>query len=249
MYAMYAVLVRRLRAIGVVRVVLYALAVTIVWRLAAQIITTSMPMGQFFHDGHASELSRILYAQLPARCFEWLLGVLIAEAYFGRVKLPEWSRSSLLAIGLLVIGAAIFRHPVGAAVINGHPFMLSDVVLDQFVGIGYAVVLLAAIHSDQAIISKRVAVPLLRGFAFVGLFSYSLYLLHVPMLDLSGRLLDQVGITGEPRMLGRWAFTLLASWGFYALIERHFVDGSADRWTAARWADLRRDRVVEPTRV
>lgn len=242
LYAMYAVIVRRLRTIGVVRIVVWAFVVTVAWRVGSQLVTTSMPIGQFFPDGHSSELSRLLYVQLPARCFEWLLGVLAAEMYFGRVKLPVWARSLWIGAALLAVAAVVFRHPVGQASLNGHPFLLSDVVLDQLLGLGYFVVLLAAVHREGWTAKNRIGGPIVRALAVVGIFSYSLYLLHPEMLRLAGRILSEVGVGGVASTLGRWVFTLVMSWLFYRAIERHFIDGRVDRWTAAKWAGRRSAR-------
>ena len=67
----------------------FALAVTLAWRVGAQQVITSVPAGLFLPDGSSPLESRILFGQMPARCFEWFLGMLAAEAYFGNVKLPR----------------------------------------------------------------------------------------------------------------------------------------------------------------
>lgn len=236
LYLMYGVLVGRLRSIGVVRVVVWALVITVVFRVGSQFVTTSMPVGQSFPDGHVTGLSRLLYAQLPARCFEWLLGVLAAEMYFGRVKLPGWARSPWVAVALIALAALIFRRPVGAESINGHPFMLSDVFLDQLLGVAYFAVLLAAIYREDRSATNRAERLIIKPLAAVGIFSYSLYLLHIPTLELSDRVLSDSGIGAVFQTLGQWAFTILVAWLFYLVIERHFTDGRVDRWAAAKWA-------------
>jgi peptidoglycan/LPS O-acetylase OafA/YrhL len=239
LYAMYAVLIRRLRAIGVLRVVIISLAVTIAWGLASELLTTSMPVGQFFPDGHASGLSRLLYSELPARCFEWLLGVLAAEACFGRVTLPKVTRSPIAAAGLLLIAAILFRHPLGASSLNGHPFMLSDVILNQLLGVAYFVVLLAAIRRDEPVAEHRVGGPILRSLASVGLFSYSLYLTHESTLRLGTFMLRGSGVPQAVATVILWTFAVAAAWLFFSLIERHFIAGNVDRWVVARWAARR----------
>lgn len=71
--------------------------------------------------------------------------------------------------------------------------------------------------------------PLLRWFIWLGLFSYSLYLLHIPLLRIV-----YAGNTFIAESLGhpswkRWLIlesipiVILGAWGFYWLFERPFL--------------------------
>jgi peptidoglycan/LPS O-acetylase OafA/YrhL len=247
LYAMYAVLVGRLRSIGVLRVVGWAFFVTLVWRVGSQVVTTSMPVGQFFPDGHADELSRLLFAQLPARCFEWLLGVLAAEMYFGRVRRPTWTCSPWVAIALLIVAAILFRHPVGTQTLNEHDYMASDIVLDQLLGLAFFVVLLAAIHREDWSAHNAIGSPIMKALGAVGVVSYSLYLLHPAALQLSSSVLQEAGLNGAGATVVQWAFTLVTAWLLYLAVEHHFADGRVDRWTAAKLAARRERLATDPT--
>lgn len=240
LYVVYALIVKRLRQVGIVRIVLATLVVALVFRVLSEVITSSMPVGQFFPGGRATELSRVLYSQLPARAFEWFLGVLAAEAYFGRVKLPRWSRSPVLAVALIVVAALLFRHPLGATSLNGHYFRVSDVVLDPLVGLGYFALLLAIVTREPQLRAQRVADRVIRVLGWVGLFSYSLYLLHPILLATAAKLTADVHMTGTLQTVVMLALVLATSWGFSRVIERPFITGDGDRWVLVRLSRLRR---------
>jgi peptidoglycan/LPS O-acetylase OafA/YrhL len=230
LYVVYALLISRLRKIGIVRIVAGTLVVALLYRVLAELVTTSVPVGQFFPGGGSTAISRLLYAQLPSRAFEWFLGVLAAESFFGRVSLPRWTRSPAVAVGLILLSALVFRDPVGAASLNGHAFRVSDVLLDPLVGLAYFVLLQAAVSREEWLLrygSSRLAVSAL---AAVGLFSYSLYLLHPILLGVSNRLLNDAHVGGTLETLIMWAFVLVVAWSFSRLIERPFITGAGDRW-------------------
>ena len=83
-----------------------------------------------------------------------------------------------------------------------------------------AVVFIALKPFDEALASTRVGAALIR----VGLFSYSLYLIHVP---LGGRVVnlfrrfDTIWLL--PSLLGIIA-SVVGGWAFYRLVERHFLN-------------------------
>lgn len=240
LYVMYASLVRRLRAIGVWRVVLTALAISIAWRIGAELLTRSLPMGQFFPDGSTSELGRLLYAQLPSRAFEWLLGVLAAEWYFGRAWLPGQRQTVALAVALPVCAAVIFRHPLGAASLNGHRFMLTDVVLDPLVGVGYLAVLASLIRGEAALLRQPILGRLVTIAGSVGIFSYSLYLIHPEMMELGARLGGELGLGAVAGELLDWGVAVLGAWVLYLLVERWFIDKRGETWILERGRGLAR---------
>jgi peptidoglycan/LPS O-acetylase OafA/YrhL len=240
LYVFYSFLITRLRRIGIVRIVLGTLIVALLYRLLSELVTPSMPAGQFFPGGGSTGLSRVFFSQLPSRAFEWFLGVLAAEAYFGRVRIPRWTQSPIVAAGLIFLAAAIYRFPVGATSLNGHFFRGSDIVLDPLVGLGYFVLLQALVTREGRLHARATAHALIRALAFVGLFSYSLYLLHPVLLEVSTRLFDGVGIGGVAETFLIFAFVLTVAWGFSRLIERPFITGAGDRWILDLMSRLRK---------
>jgi peptidoglycan/LPS O-acetylase OafA/YrhL len=235
LYIAYAVIVRRIRSIGVLKIVAGTLVIALAYRLGSEFVTSSMPVGQFFPGGRATTLSRVLYAQLPSRAFEWFLGVLAAEAYFGRVKLPRWTRSPLAAAALLLTAGLAFRYPQGVEHLNGHFFRISDVLLDPLVGVSYFVLLLAVVRYNEALTNGRRSVQRIAGaLAAVGIFSYSMYLLHDVMLGTGARVASDVGVSGTIETLCMWLFVLAGSWLFHLAVERPFITGAGDRFVLER---------------
>lgn len=219
LYAAYAAFISRLRRIGVWRIVAASLGVALVWRVGAQFVTTSMPVGQFFPDGSATLESRVLYAQIPARWFEWMLGLMAAEMYWGHLRRPTPRQCFAIALGGLLAATFLFRVQQGSATLNGHPFFLSDVLLDPLFGVGYVALLAAGIFSTHAAARLR---PVLQPLAFVGLFSYSLYLLHRALVTLFDHILPQsTPYTLRVAMLG--ASAIVGAWASFHVVERRYL--------------------------
>jgi len=150
-----------------------------------------------------------------ARYFEWFLGVAAAELFArrGTVLQPGWDWTGL-ALGLGVTVASTFLPTLW-------PFR------DLFVA--------ATTLCTLSILLRRPAAtpgPVVRVFAEVGVFSYSLYLLHLPLLRMAvagSRLLGEaVGVSLErttPMLyLVPWVPAVIAlSYGFFWLFERPFL--------------------------
>jgi peptidoglycan/LPS O-acetylase OafA/YrhL len=220
LYAIYSFFWGWLRKIPPVRLLWWALGTCLVWRVGVEAVTTSMPVGQYFPDGHFTYLSRVFYALPPARWFEWVLGLALAEAYAGTIQLPRWTRSWSLAGGVIFVGSAMYKFPVGRLSIAGHPFFATDVLLDPVLGFGFFVLVNAAIDLERRVPVVR-SRPL-RGLAFIGLASYSLYLLHVLAFHVAGdRILQALpAIIGVPLV---WSGIVALSILLYLAVERHFV--------------------------
>lgn len=221
LYAAYAAIVRRIRRFDPVKITLWALAVTLVWRVGAQFVTTSTPMGGFLPGGETSLESRYLYMQLPARCFEWFLGMLMAEVYLKNVKLPRMTRSVWFGAGVLLVASALARHPVVAATLNGHEFRASNVFLDQLFGLGFFVIVGWATHREAKIPSYAHAS--LRALAYVGVFSYSIYLVHPIVISVGVKVFPTTGAGAYLGLPACAAAAVLASWVFHLLVERRFI--------------------------
>ncbi len=108
------------------------------------------------------------------RYFEWFLGVWAAELLLGFKRLPQASGLAWLgACGLVAGLTSVFFPPV---------FDLRDVLVSS----GFCILLLAAVLRDA---QGKPALPFLPGaltdgLEYSGKVSYSLYLVHVPMIDL-----------------------------------------------------------------
>jgi peptidoglycan/LPS O-acetylase OafA/YrhL len=220
LYAVYALVVKFAKRFDPVTVVAWSLAVTLIWRLSAQAVTSSTPVGGFLHHSYTTSESRFFYQQMPARCFEWFLGLLAAEAYFDRVRLPRLSRNLLLALALLIVGGILERHPVGLLHLNGNPFKVSDVTFDPLLGVAFFIILNWAIRAERNMDLSAVSGRALRALAYVGLFSYSIYLIHPIVLGAWDK---TIGHRGTLALSAAGVFAVVVAWVFYLLIERRFL--------------------------
>ena len=245
-YALYSVIVTHVRRIGAVRIVLISLAVAIVWRYACQWFLTTLPVARDPYGTVATAstvYNHVGYTQLPARAFEWMLGLLAAEVVMRRVALPpalsrlpsHWG-AAVFGVLFGVISYLFFR-PLGVSSLNGNPFYLSDVVYDQIAGVAWFAMLLWAVQHEGALGRFAITRTPLRVFAAVGVFSYSLYLVHYPMLfffEREFRLLSDpenprplaVGWEAGASMIFIWLVIIGFAFIFHVLIERRFLQAS-----------------------
>jgi peptidoglycan/LPS O-acetylase OafA/YrhL len=221
LYGAYAAVVHFVRRFNPWRIVFWALVVTLTWRFAAQWVVTSIPAGGFLPDGNSPLESRILYSQMPARCFEWFLGMLAAEAYFGNVRLPRWTRNGLLAGALMLVVGAIQREPqLGGLSLNGHEFYLTDVLFDPIAGMAFFILLNWAIAAERAPWMNFASGRPLRFAAYLGLFSYSIYLIHLTVIQLWD---EYLGTSSNVLILVEGTVAVAVSWVFFRLVERHYL--------------------------
>lgn len=107
--------------------------------------------------------------------FTWALGAIGVEAVFGLVRLPRIWRSPLVA-GVFLTSAAGLTELL--PVISGWQHELGWLVLDPIWGLGFFATVNFLVHKEQRWIQYgRVPVVVMK-LAWVGLFSYSLYLSH-----------------------------------------------------------------------
>ena len=109
--------------------------------------------------------------------FTWALGALSVEAMLGLVVLPRWCRD-------LRVGAAALLSAVGLSLIlpliAHHPFSHANVwlLLHPLWGLGFFILINRFVHAERKWREWLDAPRLVRWSATVGLFSYSLYLIH-----------------------------------------------------------------------
>lgn len=218
LYAAYAAVARRIQAIGPMRLVIGALAIGLLWRLGAQYVTESVPIGQSVPGSDFTFKSVAMYSQLPARLFEWMLGMLAAEIVAGNRSIPSWSRRFEVPAAMLIVAYLVQANEVGTADLGDHSFYLSDVLLDPFIGVAYFTLLLWTVK-PTTFKSLRAVVERL---APIGLFSYSLYLVHVPIIDLVGR----AAPNGAPlwvTVVAQAVASILFARLFFVVVERRFL--------------------------
>ena len=100
-----------------------------------------------------------------------------------------------------------------------------DTIYSLFVAIGFAIAILFLRPLDGFINNSKVLMPV----TFCGRMCYSLYLVHWLVAVVLGHLLLQAGIHGLVPVLTIsapiiFAVSIGASWAFYMLVERHFLN-------------------------
>jgi peptidoglycan/LPS O-acetylase OafA/YrhL len=175
--------------------------------------------------------------------FVWILGAVAAEAYAGVICLPRWCyqrRAACLAIGLGVFLYPPIFHFLHAdrlqASMLGHNAAILSIVTngwlttrlgDYAFALGFFVLLNRWVRAEMQGRSQGRAI---RWLAQLGIFSYSLYLTHAPILMTSEWWLGTTVGLGNTILttLLRYALyvplCLAVAYGFFRLVERRFLN-------------------------
>jgi peptidoglycan/LPS O-acetylase OafA/YrhL len=207
LYMLYFPLLRLRRRWGWTRALACVAVVTFGWRaLAALTATGALPPAPVE-----------LFALGPSRWLEWALGALAVEAWLGVVTLPSWCSSPPLGFALLA-GAFVLNLPS----MPGHAPLLIPIVSDAAFGIAFFVLLNAACRREQ-----HLTATWMRALAGVGVWSYSLYLTHEPLM-VAAKWLGQSLHADVPAILAlRIVVPLVGAWTFHRLVERRFMNRPA----------------------
>lgn len=153
----------------------------------------------------------------PARWFEWALGALAAEVFVGNVKLPSFA-SSPFAFALLLAMAEYADYVPRDSFLGAAAHVASD----PLYGIAFFVLV-----NRMATRSNEVwARGLMRHVVAVGLFSYSLYLLHVPAMGIAKLIGNYLGVSMGAMVALRMVLPFPLAWLFHRAIERPFMERS-----------------------
>jgi peptidoglycan/LPS O-acetylase OafA/YrhL len=207
LYALYFPLLAMRKRLGWSKTIGIVLATTIVWRV----------IGAFFLSG--SSVAQTFFFVGPARWFEWALGAIAVEVYLGRRTVPAWCRSG--AVGVVLLAIAIFfvnTLRLGAPMPYVVPFT------DALFGLALFVLVNFAVKVRWGDAERRNAFS--RFFAWVGTFSYSLYLTHQPVIVGVKQVAMRVGIGTAGITVLRLVVPVAAAWVFFQGIERRFLNSS-----------------------
>lgn len=206
LYALYFPLLWMRRKLGWSRALTVVAVTTIAWRsLTAFVLPTSW-QDTFFVVG-------------PSRWYEWTLGALAVEAYLGHVTLPKWCTSGRAGALLLAFAMLVFNSPK-----LGVPLVAILPITDVITGTALFVLVNYACRVRWADVST--AGPMARFFAWVGTFSYSLYLTHQLVIVAAKQLGLRLGLGAIGILILRIVLPIFAAWVFYQLVERRFLNSS-----------------------
>jgi peptidoglycan/LPS O-acetylase OafA/YrhL len=162
--------------------------------------------------------------------FDWTVPWLVALFALGvaaadlcaRVKLPRLPWNLLTAIAAVLCVAVLVPYVDGEL-----DWLLWPA--DLIVGVMVALFFVAA-HRDDRILPARLLAA--RPVVFLGTFSYSLYLIHAPIVDVVGAALWRIHASTMVSV-AVWAvlipLILAAAYGFYRVFERPFLSAAFRR--------------------
>ncbi|MBI1758858.1 MAG: acyltransferase [Actinobacteria bacterium] len=197
LYLLYAASARWLRRHQPLTWLAAGLAVCLAWRFGSMLIMPSAPKSLPPLTPELTWTASVLFQQAPARMFEWLLGALAAEWYVGNQRLPRMLTWRPTAAAALYGLWWLFTHRTGYVELAGHPAALTDLIFDPAGGVAFFLLLCASLAVEQR---RRSPHRFRLGLDWVGERSYSLYLVHLPIMIMVYRLLGDGML---PRSIGR----------------------------------------------
>jgi peptidoglycan/LPS O-acetylase OafA/YrhL len=149
----------------------------------------------------------VILHSAPALWIQWQLGMVAADAYRGEIRLaPFWSQARWVPLWMVL----------------GYLFTPGTI----FLGFAFFTAVNACARREVA--GRWPASGMVATIARVGLWSYSLYLVHFPVqtvtLAASRLIVPEVGLTGFiVRAIIMTVISCIAGRVLFSLVERHFV--------------------------
>jgi peptidoglycan/LPS O-acetylase OafA/YrhL len=185
-------------------------AVTLLWRLI------------FAND---AKVPGFWYVVGPARWLEWTLGALAVESYLGKVQLHRFWRSKLSCAVLL--GVAVAVSPPDWYVAGEPLYQVPYALVFRELLFSLAGFVLINIGCDLERLGKLKNLRPAQWLGEVGVFSYSLYLVHNPAQIVAKRLALTAGVRSVTGVLCiRLLLSLVAGYVFYRTVELFFINRS-----------------------
>lgn len=222
LYALYFVLVPLRLRLGWTRTLALCLAARIGW------FALSFGVHRVFHiEFPASEAT-------ASHWFTWALGAWAVECWFGLEKLPRWARDLRLA-SLLLGAAVVLTYFDRRADPSGWFHRAMWLGLDVVWGVGFLIVMNRVLETEvRGTLGNGRWV---RALAGVGVFSYSLYLMHELLFKHIAP--SVYGMLGVPSNLGPLMNVLIAApltlpvaWVFCRMFELPFMKAAPPRAAA-----------------
>jgi peptidoglycan/LPS O-acetylase OafA/YrhL len=186
----------------------------------------------------------------------WALGAVAVEGAFGLVKLPKWCRNVWLGCAAIVAAsAASMILPTTQK--DTIPHTLAWMLMHPVWGFGFFVLVNRAVYAEQkwavrlhelhgrlnvAILIRR----LVAGLAFVGVFSYSLYLTHELVIMQSWWFVFESLPPLVNTLLIVVPSTVTFAWLFYWFCERPYMRKTEHRQNAVRRTQQERGQALLP---
>jgi peptidoglycan/LPS O-acetylase OafA/YrhL len=218
----------------------------------------------WFYFSHAAWVATGVGIPVPeaaaSHWLTWALGAIAVEAAFGLVKLPKWCRNLWLG-GAAIVLASATSTILPATQKDTLPHNLAWMLMHPAWGLGFFILVNRAVEAERSWAVKlreRTATArtiniagivrrLVAAAAFVGVFSYSLYLTHELVIMESWWFVIQ----GFPPILNALLIVIPATvafaWLFYRFCEKPYMRRPVSKVTRAE--EPLRDHSIEDYRV
>lgn len=110
--------------------------------------------------------------------FTWALGALSVEGVLGLVKLPEWSRRWQSGVALAIVSLTCEQSLSTVFAYSPRLYEVLWFLTPPLWGLTFFCIINYFVHAEREWVRKDAIPSYIKGFATVGLFSYSLYLIH-----------------------------------------------------------------------
>jgi peptidoglycan/LPS O-acetylase OafA/YrhL len=174
--------------------------------------------------------------------FTWALGAIAVEAAFGLVKLPKWCRNLWLGFAAIAVASAM-SVILPQTQKDTLPHTVAWLLMHPMWGVGFFIVVNRAVQAEQSWADKRrqsdatthslniakITRRLVAAAAFVGVFSYSLYLTHELVIMQSWWFIT----SRLPPILNTLLIvvpaTVVFAWVFYLFCEKPYMRKTKSR--------------------
>lgn len=207
LYMLYFPLLGLRRRLGWPGTIAVVASITLVWRIAWYLPPGDAAMPSFW------------YVIGPARWLEWTLGALAVEAHLGLVQLPRWTRAPGIAIGVMTVAVALDHM--------GRTLSLKPIetVGDGLFGIAFFIIVNFMCRLET---SNRLPNPSpVRWLSTLGVFSYSVYLVHDPLMAGVKRVLASTDSL-PMIVIARLAAAIGLGYVFHRVVEQRFLSRSRE---------------------
>lgn len=221
------------------------------WGWGLTLVVCALARVAWFFFSHAAWVITGVGIPVPeaaaSHWFTWALGAIAVEAAFGLIQLPKWCRNLWLGgLGIVLASATSILLPVTQKDTLSHN--LAWMLMHPAWGLGFFIIVNRVVHAEQELLSKlkqpRLIARVVAAAAFVGVFSYSLYLTHELVIMQSWWFV----LEGFPPILNTLLIvvpaTVAFAWLFFRFCEKPYM-----RKEVRKSDRVEEQRLEEPTPV
>ena len=215
LYLLYSPMLWIRNHLGWVNVLIVSGIVALAWRGVCVMLWDTNPTLPLGMEGAKA----FLLLQAPSRWFEWCLGAVAVEACVGRITLPRWSRSMKVAGLFAGLAVACSYHPIGW------------IIREALWGMCFFTIVNGVVNREKQLKNQTKSTyspnTFVRIFAGLGVISYSIYLIHGPILHVSKLLGYNMGLSPAGHLALRIGVILGCvplAYIFYRIFEKPFID-------------------------